>query len=97
MNSYLAGDLVQVQSIFTNLAGTPVVPSTITLKYAITVNGIQGSTTTISGGFTNPSTGIYQWNIDTTSNPGYYLYEYIGTGTGQAVGTGSFLVDPLPL
>lgn len=98
-NTYVAGTLVRVQGVFTTLAtGAPVNPTTTTLKYAITVSGVTGATITVPGAsLTNPITGTFQYNIDTTAAPGYYEYEFIGTGTGQSAGVNSFLVDALPL
>lgn len=96
-NTYTAGDLIQVQGVWTTLAGVPVNPTQVTLKYNITVNGATSPPVTIGGGFSNPTIGTYQYDLDTTNQPGYWQYEWISTGIGQAAQAGSFQVDPLPI
>jgi len=98
MNTYTDGQLIVVQAIFTSFqTGAPINPTGVQLKYDITVNFVTSPPIIIGAGFTKPASNIFQWNIDTTGKPGYYVYEYIATGTGQSIGTGSFQVDSRPI
>ncbi len=106
-NVYIAGQVVEFIATFVGDNGTNVTPSTVAFKYAITWDGVTSSTTTITwnGSQTVPAvntiaqtaTGVFECQLSTTSLPGYYLYEWISTGTGQTTAVGSIQVDPLPL
>lgn len=93
MNQYYPGALVTVQGTFLAATNAPVEPSTITLKYG--PRG--GSATTITSGFTEASTGVYQYNVDLTNYAeGIYDYWWESTGTYQSSNVGSFQVNPAP-
>jgi len=106
-NSYVAGQVVQVTAVFTTVAtGAVVDPGTIAFKYAITVNGVTGATTTLTySGASTPAVGVvartsagtYVAQVDTTSKPGYWQIEWVSTGTGQTTQPSDFLVSAAPL
>ena len=99
-NVYMSGSLVRSTAIFTNAAGSPTDPTTITFKYR--AGG--GSVTTIvypAAGITKDSQGAYHSDVDTSgwTGPGNQLYttEWIGTGTVQAPGADYWEVEPLAI
>lgn len=100
LNLYISGALVRTIATFTNLAGQPTDPTTITLKYRAGA----GSTTTIvypAAGIVKDSTGVYHSDLDTTgfAGPGQQLWtiQWVGTGNVQAPGIDYFEVEPLAL
>ena len=99
LDSYIAGNVVILTANFT-VAATGVLtdPSTVVLKVG---NGEAGSTTYTYGvgsTITRQAAGEYQANIDTTGfAAGTYVYEWISTGTAQAVAAGAFIVTSEPL
>lgn len=106
MNTYISGNIIECYATFVSDAGTDEAPTNVTFKYAITESNATSPTTTLTytgasvpapGIIASIGTGQYEAQVDTTSLPGYWLYEWLSTGTGQAVATGSFLVTPTPL
>lgn len=100
MNKYMSGSLVRSSAAFTNLAGSPADPTTITLKYRAGA----GSITTVvypSAPIIRDGTGAYHADLDTTgwNGPGDQLWttEWIGTGNVQAPGADYWEVEPLAL
>jgi hypothetical protein len=95
-NTYLAGNLIRVTAAFANAAGAATDPSTITLEYR---PGLGAALTTVvypSAPIIKDSAGNYHADLDTTgSTPGVTTWDYgwFGTGTVQAVATGSFIVE----
>ena len=93
MNAYYPGALVTLEGNFYSISGSPVTPSSVTLKWG--PRG--GSATTISTGFTVPSTGIFQYNVDLTGRAqGIFDYWWESTGTAQASNVGSFYINAAP-
>lgn len=111
VNQYIQTDVVAITGTFAVTAtGAVVDPSTITFKYQITNNNVtaapttltySGSSTPTTGTVARVSTGIYVCWLDTTSFPGFYEYEWLGTASstnpGQGALPGSFQVNPLPI
>ena len=93
MNQYYPGALVTLEGDFFTAVQAPVAPSSVTLKYGPR----NGSATTVSTGFTNPGTGVYQYNVNLTGyTEGVYDYWWESTGTAQASNVGSFYVAAAP-
>lgn len=84
MNNYPEGNLVKVRSVFTDSDGNSQKPTAVLLF----VRDPDGNTTRYvfgeDAGLTSPSTGTYQFNIDTFNKRGLWLYTWTSTGTGQA-------------
>jgi hypothetical protein len=91
VNVYQKGDLVRIDGLFTNLAGAPQDPSTVSLK----VTKPSGTTTTEAynpGNIVKDATGTYHLDVN-ANEAGRWFYSWISTGTGQAAENGEFLVD----
>jgi len=102
MNPYIAGDVISTNTTFTNTAGTPIDPTTVTLKYdasntAPATLTYTGATTPATNVVAKTSTGNYTCWIDTTSLVGYLVYEWQGVGSGQTVNASSAIIYPRPL
>ena len=80
------GNAVTTQVTFTvPPSTTPVDPDTVTLKFK---GGVQTTTTWVylgAGSITKVSTGVYTAELNTTSYPGPWTVEWIGTGACAAV------------
>ena len=86
--TYGIGDVAQLSVTFTNLAGVPTDPSTVTL----TVNDPTGAQVIYSGGsITHISTGNYTYNLSLTLT-GVYVYQWTGTGAVQTTQQGTITV-----
>lgn len=106
INSYLATTVVGITGLMSTLStGLPVDPTTVQFKYTITNNAVTtGPFTLTYSGASTPSPGVvarivsgdYVVWLDTTNLPGFWEYEWLTTGTGQAAATGAFNVDALP-
>jgi hypothetical protein len=103
MNSYLAGALVEVNVQFIDqITQTNADPSVITLSVGIN-NASSSVSTYTSGTLAGPYTivkdgvGLYHANLDTTSKPGNWWYEWSGTGTVQAISAAGFTVTKPPV
>jgi hypothetical protein len=104
---YVAGSLIEDVAAFTaDDDVTPVDPTTITVKYQIAYAGaVSGPFTITYASATVPAPhtiartapGVYEVQLDTTLLPGYWTYQWNGTGTGQAVLPVAALVYPAPL
>lgn len=91
INEYDVGDVVRVQGVFKNAAGTTVDPGTITFKY----QAPDGTITTYVYG-TDPevyksSTGTYYCDI-LTSDEGRYSCRWAGSVSNAAAGERYFIV-----
>ena len=94
-----AGTSVTTTATFTNpdQPATPVDPTTVTLKFRVSGGAVTTWTFGGSGSIVKVATGIYSAELDTTSMPGDWELEWIGTGTCAAVNVASFLVQAAPL
>lgn len=95
INSYVSGSLVRVTGTFTDVNGSLVDPTTVTLKYKVGGGSII-TLTFAGGGLTKQSTGIYYVDLDTTgfTGPNYQTWtlEWIGTGTCVSISNDTFNV-----
>lgn len=98
--SVVAGTAVTTTATFTNAAGSPTDPTTITLKF----QGGTGSTTSwtyADDQLTRVSTGVYSATIDTTGDTygtsGTWTVEWLGTGNLAAVSAVTFQVTTPPI
>lgn len=108
MNIYDEGDIVRMIVTFTDPAtNLPVDPGTVTVAFAVAPNetGPLGTPTTyIYTGATAPAVGIvartapgvYEAQADSTSQPGWWTYRGVSTGTGQAAADGQLRVTAKP-
>lgn len=82
---YHLGDVVRIETTFTNPAGTPVVPTSVVL----TIKPPSGANETPTP--TTPSTGVYRCDY-TPSLEGLYRYRWAGTGSNAGADEGHFTV-----
>ena len=99
--SVIEGTAVTTTVTFQNPGvSDPVDPTTITLKWAVTVDATYGSVTTWTYGGTGSvvrdDVGIYSAELTTASTPGLWTVEWLGTGACAAVETATFLVTSQP-
>lgn len=73
---YDVGDTAKVSMTFT-VDGVPTNPTTVTLE----ILSPSGTKTTVTSGFTTPSTGVYEYLLDLTAAGTWTLF---ATGTGAA-------------
>jgi hypothetical protein len=85
------GSLPQLTVTFTNLAGVPTNPTSVSL----TVTAPDG-TQVVYGSPTSVGAGVYTQDIPVLQS-GSYNYEWVGTGTVVAVVPGTFQSFPTPL
>ncbi len=83
MTTYPEGTLVTVRGTFTNSTGTLHDPATVMLDVVSPITGLLTYTYGVGTEITNPSTGIYESNLDTTSSRGLWVYTWYATGAGQ--------------
>ena len=96
MPTYTAGAKVRILVTFTDNTGALIDPGTVSLKYALP-NVANVSQTYNPGNIVRDSLGVYHYDLDTTgSAPGALRYEWLGTGSGQAAGTGLAMIEALP-
>jgi len=90
---YQKGDLRRIGGTFTNAAGTPTDPTTITFKYTrpsgTTVTLVYGTDAALM----RTSAGVYYVDLDITE-AGKWYYRFAGTGTVQEAEDGQFNVEP---
>jgi hypothetical protein len=99
-NVYTAGTKVRISVTFTDANNAPLDPGTVTLKYVIA-----GATfiqqTYNPGNVIRDGVGLYHYDLDTTIistvTQGLLTYEWLSTGTGQAIVVGSFVISPAPI
>lgn len=89
---WMAGSLVTSTATFISEAtGSATDPTTIVLKYL--QPGSSVTTVTYPNAFiTRVSAGVYSAEFDTTSLPGSWAVEWIGTGAVQAIAASSWRV-----
>lgn len=107
MNKYIEGNLIEDVATFTKDDNvTPVDPTTVQLNYTVAyANVVYGPYTILYSGSSTPgnsviaklSTGKYDVQMDTTLLPGYWTWQWYGTGTGQALLPLSATVYPAPI
>ena len=91
LNSYVQGQSVRIYLRFKNAQGVPADPTTVTLKVE-TPAGVTTTYTYAGGHLTKPETGVYYYDIDTTTAAGVWHYRGIGTGAVVAAGQDKFTV-----
>lgn len=98
-NTYTAGTLVRVSfSFYDNTQSPPVLtdPTTVKMSWSVAGGGPTEWTYGGTGSIVKDSTGKYHADLDTTNQPGVWLWAVEGTGTLQAAGTSSFNVTSIP-
>ena len=97
MSTYITGTLVTVNAEFIDqTTKLPADPTTVTL--ATSVNGAAPTIYTYGGGvIVKDGTGLYHAELDTTAQPGTWLYEWGGVGNVQAVNVSGFTVVTPPV
>jgi len=88
MNTYTAGDLLTLSVAFTNNAGVPMAPTTVTLR----VQTPDYVITDLSGTIVPGTTGNYS-ALFSAVQVGVHQYEWIGTGAVQVTVVDLFLVN----
>lgn len=100
MNTYTSGSLVTSAASFTNNAGQPTDPDTVTLKYKLG-NGATQTVVYPASPIVKNSVGNYQANFDTTgwTGPGMRLdiQQWQGTGAVVAIADDAYQVEPSTL
>lgn len=101
--TFMAGTLLALTATFTDQTTTPpsaINPTTVSFTYVENGTG-QAPTTYVYGAtgspITNPTTGTYTLNLDTTNLLGTYTYVWQSTGTGQAIAAGTFQITTSPI
>lgn len=107
LNQYPEGTLVTIFAQFKDKAGANADPATLTILWQYLGGGpgknLPGVVQTLANanpaGLTNVTApirrmgiGAYETDIDTTLQPGRFLYDFEGTGGAQAVGEAEFIV-----
>lgn len=91
VNVHNIGDLVRITGTLTTAAGAPVDPSTLVAK----VKAPDATVTTYTYGTTafpiKSAAGVYYVDV-TPTQVGEYWYQFLSTGTGQAMDEGMFRV-----
>lgn len=107
MLKYIAGNIIEDIATFTaddNV--TDIDPTTVTVVYEWQYAGVTYGPNTITyAGATTPAVntiaklgvGRYNVQLDTSLFPGYWVYQWHGTGVGQALLPSSAIVLPAPL
>ena len=103
----VAGNILENTVLFTQDDNiTPVDPTSVTVAYKVAyAGGLSGPFTITYSGASVPATGViaklssgkYVVRIDTTLLPGYWQYEWQGTGGGQALLPFAALVYNAPI
>lgn len=96
--SFNEGTLVTVTASFASETQIQTDPTTVTLKYQPgthqpAVTWVYGA----AGSITRTGTGVYVAELDTTSLPGPWVGEWLGTGACQVTQPFGFTVVALPL
>ncbi len=91
INVHNIGDLVRITGTLTTAAGAPIDPTTLVAK----VKAPDATTTTYTYGTTafpiKSAAGVYYVDV-TPTQVGEYWYQFLSTGTGQAMDEGMFRV-----
>lgn len=91
VNSYDIGDMVEMQSNFTDKSGNPLDPTTITLRIKTPNGKVQVFTYALSQ-LTKISVGGYAYDF-TTTMAGIHKYRFEGTGACVAAEETEFSVN----
>lgn len=93
MLKYVAGNIIENTAMFTaDDNTTPIDPSFVVVKYWVYGPSLSGpysiqyvsATTPATGIIAKIATGTYVVRLDTSLLPGYWQYEWFGSGAGQA-------------
>lgn len=94
MNHYVQGELVRVWGRFKNFQGALTDPTTISILVRTPEPNGATTTYTFAGGqVLKLETGVYYYDVDTSSKSGVWSYRVVGTGALQAAGQGQFTAD----
>lgn len=101
-NSYFSGTLVQASAQFSDLAGSPVDPTTVTLSYITSTNSTPVVLSYAADELTRDSVGSYHAELDTSGYDNQtadqdWTLQWSGTGECQAVEKDSFQVSAPPV
>jgi hypothetical protein len=93
-----AGDLVAIAGAFATPSGAPTDPTGLTFTFAV-IEAFSGNVLVAAVSYVLPAaqivkdgTGAYHVQLDTTGQPGRWVYKWVATGAAQAVSDGEFLV-----
>lgn len=93
INVYEKGDLVRVTGAFTNIAGDPIDPTTVSLfvtnPAGVTTEYVYG----VDAEVVRVELGSFYGEISAAAS-GQWLWKWGSTGTGQAAEHGEFMVQP---
>jgi hypothetical protein len=92
----IAGTLMRMSGTWTDVGGTLIDPTAVTLLVRDPTTGPLTTLTLAGGGVVKDSTGRYHATVDTTAKPGHWVFEFYSTGA-IADQTGEFEIDPSPL
>jgi hypothetical protein len=93
MNAYNVGDQIRLEASFTNIAGTPTDPTTVTciVKRRYQLPPVASTTYTYPATITKTGTGEYYVDV-TPDNEGIWDYRWVATGTIVAAEESAFNV-----
>jgi hypothetical protein len=89
------GDLFRVIATFTDITGTLVDPTTVSLS-VLDPSGNTDTYTFAGGQITKASTGVYRKDVE-VDEIGEWRYKWTSTGTGQGGEPGEFVVEGHPV
>lgn len=93
--TYDKGDVIRIEATVTILVnGVPTLANpTLSTLVIMAPDQTETTYTIANAGLTNPSTGLFRHDHDTTNNtPGEYWYGFTGTGTAQVYEEGRFYI-----
>lgn len=95
MNTYLQGNVVRLLASFTNSAGTPVDPSSLTLYHGVIRPQASAVQSLVYGqnSIVRASVGVFYSDVPVNSS-GDWRYRWEGLGDNQAAIEGGFSVSP---
>jgi len=93
---YQKGDLVRITGAFTDVAGSAIDPTTVSLFVSNPAGGATEYVYLTDAAVVKDSVGNYHADISATI-AGDWRWWWEATGTGQAVQIGQYVVEPLPL
>lgn len=91
---YNKGDLVRVTAAFEDISGTPVDPTTVSLK-TLDPSGNVDEYTYAGGAVTKASTGNYYKDVDADEEGDWHCW-WEATGSGEGAEPVQFVVAPTP-
>lgn len=93
INVYDVGDLVTVSGAFTDVAGLPADPATVSLAFVDPSGNVTTYLYLTDVQVVKDSTGNYHVDVN-ADEAGDWHYRWIATGTGQGAQLGQFAVKP---